>query len=391
MDRKLGIYLCSGCGISDAVDMERLEKVASGGLKAASCVVHPFLCGKEGSAKIAADVKDGVNTVVIGACSPRVMYDVFAYDPQVVLERVNIREHVAWSQPGAQKVAGAEGAEGSDVAPAEKLVFNEPTQMMAADYLRMGAAKAMKAEPPEPLRQELTKTVMVVGGGVTGMKAALDASSMGYKAVIVEKAGALGGWNAKSYMQLPTKGDFSQAEEPIAGELIAQVRADSNIKVYLNAEVTKTAGAPGMYDVTITSGGTEAQEKIGTVVMAVGWQPYDPANLADKYGYGNLANVITSVQLEEMAKDGSIKRPSDGKAATSVLFIQCAGSRDPQHLPYCSSTCCATSLRQAGYIRQGSGDAKAIIVYKDMRTPGLYENYYKKAQNDPGIFLTKGE
>lgn len=390
MDRKLGIYLCSGCGISDAVDMEKLEKVASGELKAASCAAHPFLCGKEGAAKIAADVKDGVNTVVIAACSPRVMYDVFDYGAQVVLERVNVREHVAWSQPGAEKVTEP-AAEGSDAAPTEKIVFNGPTQMMAADYLRIGVAKAMKAEPPEPFKQELTKTILVVGGGVTGMKSALDASLMGYKVVLVEKTGALGGWNAKSYMQLPTKGDFSKAEEPIAGELIAQVRSDGNIKVYLNAEVTKTAGAPGLYDVTITSAGTETNEKIGTVVMAVGSEPYDPANLAEKYGYGNLANVVTSVQLEGMAKEGAIKRPSDGKAAKSVLFIQCAGSRDPQHLPYCSSTCCMTSLKQAGYIRKSSDEAKAIIVYKDMRTPGLYENYYKNAQNDPGIFLTKGE
>ncbi len=153
MDRKLGIYLCSGCGISDAVDMEKLEKVATVGLKAATCAVHPFLCGKEGAAKIAADVKDGVNTVVIAACSPRVMYDVFDYGTQVVLERVNIREHVAWSQPGAEKVTEP-AAEGSDAAPTEKIVFNGPTQMMAADYLRIGQAKAMKAEPPEPFKQE---------------------------------------------------------------------------------------------------------------------------------------------------------------------------------------------------------------------------------------------
>ncbi len=91
--------------------------------------------------------------------------------------------------------------------------------------------------------------------------------------------------------------------------LIALVRAYINIKVYLNAEVTKTAGAPGMYDVTITSGGTEAQEKIGTVVMAVGWQPYDPANLADKYGYGNLANVITSDLLRDIAEAGRVHPP----------------------------------------------------------------------------------
>lgn len=385
MDKKIGVYLCGGCGISDVVDMEKLEKVASGEMKAPVCRTHPFLCGAEGAKQIKDDIAgDGVNTVVIGACSPRVMFDVFDYGMDIVTERVNLREHVAWSQPGGEMKATAEGEE-------PKLVLNAATQMVAADYLRMGITKAQKMLPPEPLKQDLTKAVMVVGGGVTGMQSALDAASLGYKAVIVEKTGALGGWNAKAHRQLPTQAPFTDLEAPIAASLIEKVNADSNIKVYLNAEVTRTYGAPGMYDVTITSGGKESQENIGTIVVAVGWQPYDPSNLAEKYGYGNLANVVTNVQVEEMAKAGRITRPSDGREAKSVLFIQCAGSRDPEHLPYCSSVCCMTSLQQATYLRSQSGDSKAFIIYKDMRTPGLYENFYKKAQNDPGIFLTKGE
>jgi quinone-modifying oxidoreductase subunit QmoB len=385
MDKKIGVYLCGGCGIADAVNMEKLASVATGEMKAPICRTHPFMCGKEGSSLITADMKnEGVNTVVVAACSPRVMFDVFSYGNDVVLERVNIREHVAWCQPGAEKKAAEEGGE-------EQIVYSPITQMMASDYLRMGIAKAQKMEPAEPLVQDLTKTVMVVGGGVTGMKAALDASSLGYRAIIVEKTAALGGWNAKAKMQLPVKAPFTELETPMAAELIKAVEADGNIKVFLNAEVTKTAGAPGMYTVTITSNGSESEEKVGTVVMAIGWQPYDPANLTEKYGYGNLANVVTNVQVEEMAKGGGIKRPSDGREAKSVLFIQCAGSRDPQHLPYCSSVCCLTSLQQASYVRAQSKDSKAYIIYKDMRTPGLYENYYKKAQDDPGIFLTKGE
>ncbi|MGA2192320.1 MAG: hydrogenase iron-sulfur subunit [Nitrospirota bacterium] len=384
MDKKLGVYLCGGCGIRDAVDMDKLAGVGAGELKAPICRTHDFLCGSEGSSLITNDIKsEGVNTVVVAACSQRVMFDVFSYGTDIVLERVNLREHVAWSQPGAEKTTAEDGT--------VTMKFNAATQMVAADYLRMGVAKAQKMMPAEPFVQEMTRTVMVVGGGVTGMKAALDASSLGYRAVLVEKTGALGGWNAKAHMQLPTKAPYTELEEPVAHSLAAQVQADSNITVYLNSEITKTAGAPGMYTVSISSGGAEKEEKIGTIVLAVGWQPYDPANLTEKYGYGNLPNVVTNVQVEEMAKSGRITRPSDGKEARNVLFIQCAGSRDPQHLPYCSSVCCMTSLMQAGYVRGQSKDAKAFIIYKDMRTPGLYENYYKKAQDDPGIFLTKGD
>jgi len=88
---------------------------------------------------------------------------------------------------------------------------------------------------------------------------------------------------------------------------------------------------------------------------------------------------------------GKITRPSDGKEAKRVAFIQCAGSRDINHLPYCSSYCCQTSLKQAAYVREKNPDAMAYILYKDIRTPGEYELFYKKIQDDPGVMLTKGE
>jgi quinone-modifying oxidoreductase subunit QmoB len=118
----------------------------------------------------------------------------------------------------------------------------------------------------------------MVMAAASGMKAALESSSLGYRVVLVEKTDALGGWNAKAHKQLPTKAPFTDLEAPIAGTLADQVKADGNIKVYMNAEVSKTYGAPGKYDVTITAGGKEAEEKVGTIVMAVGYTPYDPAN-----------------------------------------------------------------------------------------------------------------
>ena len=132
MDKKVGVYICSGCGIGDSIDVEQLAKVATSEKKVPVCKNHPSLCGAEGAELIRQDIaQEGVDTVVIAACSRRAKTDVFSYDSaKVVLERVNIREHVAWCQP-----------------PKE-----EDTQMMAEDYLRMGLAKAGKMEPPEPVR-----------------------------------------------------------------------------------------------------------------------------------------------------------------------------------------------------------------------------------------------
>src|SRR5512143_3821117 len=106
MDKKIGVYICGGCGITDAVDIEKLASIATGEMKAPVCKTHPFMCGAAGAAMIKNDIaNDGVNTVVVAACSQRVMYDVFNYGLSVVLERVNIREHVAWGQPGAEMKA----------------------------------------------------------------------------------------------------------------------------------------------------------------------------------------------------------------------------------------------------------------------------------------------
>jgi quinone-modifying oxidoreductase subunit QmoB len=124
--------------------------------------------------------------------------------------------------------------------------------------------------------------------------------------------------------------------------------------------------------------------------MASGWKPYDPKKLTH-LGYGISPDVVTNIQIEEMCLNGGIKKPSDGKPPDSVAFIQCAGSRDQDHLPYCSAVCCRVSLKQAMYIREQYPDAKVYIIYKDLRSPQQFELFYANAQNDDGLFMTKGE
>ena len=136
-----------------------------------------------------------------------------------------------------------------------------------------------------------------------------------------------------------------------------------------------------MFDVTMEGPSETSVQRVGAIVMATGWQPYDAAKLAP-LGYG-LPNVITNVELEQMAARGQITRPSDGKPAKRVLFVQCAGSREQEHLAYCSSVCCMTSLKQAEYIREQDSEAEVYVIYRDMVTPGAYEKYYRKVQDHP--------
>ena len=264
------------------------------------------------------------------------------------------------------------------------------TQMAAADYLRMGIIKVQKGTLPEPnVLEDLSKTILVVGGGISGLSAALEAANAGYQVVLVEKEAELGGWAAKLYKEVPRQYPYEKLDDPIIFSKIKEVESNTNIKVFKSSVIEKTDGQPGLLDVTIRNNGTSETIRVGSVIMASGWKPYDAAKLGH-LGYGK-PNVITSVQMEEMAKKGKIIRPSDGKEAKKVAFIQCAGSRDANHLPYCSSFCCATSLKQAKYVREKNSDALAMIFYKDIRTPGQSEIFYKNMQNDPGVLLTKAD
>ncbi|RLB09940.1 MAG: heterodisulfide reductase subunit A [Deltaproteobacteria bacterium] len=367
MEKKIGVYICTGCGIGESLDIDKLSEIATGEYNVPLCKTHPFLCGKEGIQVIKDDIeKEGVNAVVIMGCSPRVNYDVFKF-PNVVVERGNIREQVVWSHPAN----------------------DEDTQMMAEDYTRMTIVKTEKCELPEPHKEDISKDILVIGGGISGITAALEAANAGYKVVLVEKEKELGGFAAKCFKQLPTKDPYQELEEPIIATKINEVKANDNVKIYTGATVEKIEGAPGLFDVTIKSNGSSSTEKIGAIVLATGWKPYDASKL-EKLGYGS-PNVITNVEMEELAAKGKIVRPSDGKEVKSIAFIQCAGQRDEEHLPYCSGVCCLVSLKQAKYLRAQDPDAKAFIFYKDMRTLGLYENFYKTCQDDEGIFLTKGE
>lgn len=313
------------------------------------------------------------------------------------------------------------------------------------------------------------ETILVVGGGISGMTAAIEAAECGKDVVLVEKSPSLGGRVSQLYKYFP------KLCHPTCGMEInlRRLKANKRIRVLTLAEVTAITGQSGDYTATIkispryvnenctacgacaeavskevadpfnygmntmkgaylpfamaypqryvldpsiigTEDGQKAKAackygaidldqkeevlnlKVGAVVWATGWKPYD-ANKIQPYGYDRYANVITSVEFERMMDPfgptgGKLVRPSDGKEAKNVAFIQCAGSRDRNHLKHCSRICCMASLKQSTYVREKHGDdGQVSIYYIDIRAIDRFEDFYKKIQADPKVKFVKSK
>ncbi len=195
MDKKYGVYICTGCGIGEGLDIDALKEVATGdGFPAQT---HEMFCGKAGVALLKKDIaENGVNTLVIAACSRRVNFDVFRFDGCIV-DRVNLREQVVWSHPRSEFPALTADQKDDGV-------HFDRVQMLADDYLKMGMTRVKKISLPEPYKVEsFSRKILVIGGGITGLSAALDAANAGYEVTVVEKSDELGG-HAKTWRkQLP--------------------------------------------------------------------------------------------------------------------------------------------------------------------------------------------
>lgn len=315
------------------------------------------------------------------------------------------------------------------------------------------------------------ETILVVGGGISGMTAAIEAAECGKNVILVEKTPALGGRVSQLYKYFP-KLCFPTCGLEIN---LRRLKASKRIKVITMAEVTKVDGESGNYQVNVKVSpryvnenctacgacheavetevdnrfnynmnkikaaylpfnmaypqryvldpsiiGTADADKakaackygaidldmkeesidlnVGAIVWATGWQPYD-ANKIQPYGYDRFDNVITSVEFERMMDSfgptgGKILRPSDGKEAKDIAFIQCAGSRDRNHLKHCSRICCMASLKQSTYIGEKYGDdeaAKASIYYIDIRAIDRFEDFYQKVYEDKKVSFIKSK
>lgn len=254
--------------------------------------------------------------------------------------------------------------------------------------------------------------ILVIGGGIAGLSAAVEAAEVGNEVVLVEKAPYLGG------RVLAMNSYFPKLCPPTCGLEInfKRIRNNPLIHVYTNAEVEKLSGQRGAYQVTIrvnpaveladenksllataeprpvlapTAEAQTVETQVGAVIIATGWKPYDASKL-DTLSPDH-ADVMANVDFELHVRDGKLVRPSNGEEPASVAFVQCAGSRDDNHRPYCSAVCCMASLKQARYVRELAPNAKVTIFYIDIRTIGRHEEFYYELTADENVRFIKGK
>jgi quinone-modifying oxidoreductase subunit QmoB len=353
------LAVCTGCGIADAVNTEKLCREMEGEWEGLSWFSHPSLCSEEGLELLHAGCENkGHCHVALAACSPRVNVRRFRMDGKYV-ERVNLREQVAWSMEPA----------------------SDDTQACAEDMVSMALAKLDAITDNTPYVSEHPSTeVLVVGGGNAGLNAALEGAEAGYRIHLVEKEKTLGGYAARIHRLEPSPGKGAGLRENSTEDLAGRVSAHPGIRVYTEHTVARIEGEPGRFSVSL-EGPSRPEFKVGAMVVSTGWKPYDPAKLSG-LGYGCSGRVKTLEEFERYVSEEAIP----GR----VTFILCAGSRDDAHLPYCSTYCCSAALKQALYIREKNPEAQVYLVYRDIRTTGFGEDFYRRVQEDDSIFLTKG-
>jgi len=348
---RIGVFVCHcGHNIAGYLDVEKVAKQAGELSNVVYSVDEMFMCSDAGQQLIKDKIKEfDLNRVVVASCSPRMHEPTFrrAVEEEGVnrymFDQVNLREHVSWCHQNE---------------------WDNATEK-AWDLVRMSVARARKLESLPIKTVNVTQRTLVVGGGIAGLRAAMDIAERGFDVVIVEKDSELGGHVRKYTHIFPT--DQSGAE--ILKPLIKDVKKHDRITVMLNSKVIEFDGYIGNFLVTVKNEKTGAEEKldIGTAVITTGFEPFKPKGY---YGYGETPDIITLAELQEIPRSEGLARPSDGKPVKRLVFIGCVGSREPGNLghEHCSRYCCSATAKAASDLADRVDEV--MILYQDVRTYG---------------------
>ena len=456
---RIGVFIClCGENISATVDVVKVAEEAGKQEGVAYSTDYKYMCSEPGQTIIKQMIKEkGLTGVVVAACSPRMHEPTFrkacseAFLNPYMSEMANLREHCSWVHDKS-----------------------DATTKKAIDLVRMLVEKVKFNKPLYPIKVPVTKTALVIGGGIAGIQASLDIANSGHKVVLIEKDPSIGGHMSQLSETFPTL-DCSQC---ILTPRMVEIKKKTNITLRTNSELEKLDGFIGNFKATIRKKAKKKKEKlctgcglcttkcptkkipsefnaglgfrtaiyvpfpqavpnkpvidkdncryyqqgkckvcekvcpagairfnqedelieieVGAVVVATGFNVMEPSEFPE-YGYGKYKDVITGLQFERLASAsgptlGEIRRPSDGKIPKKIVFIACAGSRDPaKGIPYCSKICCMYTAKHAMLYQHKVHDGESYIFYMDIRAGGKnYEEFTRRAIVEDEVNYIRG-
>lgn len=353
---RIGVFVCHcGINIGGVVDVPAVVEYVKTLPNVVYAADQPYTCSDDGNKQIFDKIHEfDLNRVVVAACTPRTHEPLFqatcaeaGLNP-FLFEFANIREHCSWIHMDKKELA---------------------TQK-AKEVVRMSVAKARLLEPLERGEIPVNQKALVIGGGISGMSAALDLAAGGFPVCLVERSGELGGL-LKHVTALPRGKD----PRDILNETIKKVEENDLINVYLNSEVTSVSGSVGNFTAKILSHGKEDEIDFGVAILATGGNEFKPDGY---YGYDGK-RVITQLELEKII---------DEIEANTIVMIQCVGSREEEPpRTYCSKICCTEAVKNAIRIKERNPKTEVFILYKDVRTYGINELLYRDARDKGVIFI----
>jgi heterodisulfide reductase subunit A/quinone-modifying oxidoreductase subunit QmoB len=430
---RIGVYLRdAGGALSRSFDLQALERKFAKAKGVARWEARPGWLDTEGLSSVRDDISAGrINRLLwVGAFTP--------HETRIIAgeaARAGLNPYlIDYCAPEEHAIRG-DGA-------------RDLNTRRAIALLSMALARARLLEPLAPLELPAVDAALVVGGGIAGLNAAASLVSLGKRAYLIEKEAALGGRVAQLSRYYPLLCDPRCGLEILA----VRLRESELAEIHTLATVEELSGSPGSYRAVIQKrpryvseplctacgeclavcpekaihpAGSSSLSKafvverdrcpqgcrlceaacpfkainldetpsrlslsVGAVIVATGWDPY-PVESVREYGYGRLDNVVTSLEMEQLLGTGELRRRA-GDRALSVGFIQCVGSRDVRHVPYCSDVCCSVTLKQIWALKEQAPDARCIVFYIDIRATGYEEILYQRVQRLPHVLFVKG-
>jgi len=357
---RIGVFICHcGINIGGFVDVPEVTKYASTLPNVVLTDRNLYTCSADTQTIIKDKIEEYyLNRIIVASCTPRTHEPLFqetireAGLNRYLFQMANIRDQCSWVH------------------------MNEPEKatQKAKDLVRMAVNKARRIEPIDRIKLPVTSKALIIGGGISGMVAALNFASQEYETFLVEKQEELGGFAKHIYTTLE-KGNV----QDFLSNLISSVKANKFIHTYTDAEIESIDGYIGNFKTSVVHGKNKerAEFEHGVIIVATGAKEYQPT----EYLYGNNGNVILQSEFEKI-----LNTTDKINSKKSIVMIQCVGSRNEEH-PYCSKMCCAEAIKNALLAKEKNPDIEITILFRDIRTYGFKEKFYRKAREKGIIFL----